>query len=109
MDYCFLGDEFGYKCIVLAGSERLTGMRFATVVPTKAVSGKFATDRVLYVIAEVRDSENKTITKNDQEHAIQYLINDLVSETAEGRAVLEEFPAKRSSRNGVVEWSMWEG
>ena len=41
-DYCFPGDEFGYKLTVLVGTERLTGMKFATAVPTKGSSGKFA-------------------------------------------------------------------
>jgi hypothetical protein len=34
-DYCFPGDEFGFKLTVLAGQERLGGMKFATAVPTK--------------------------------------------------------------------------
>jgi len=44
-DYCFPGDEFGYKLTVLAGEERLGGMKFATAVPTKGASGKFAGDK----------------------------------------------------------------
>ena len=34
-DYCFPGDEFGHKLVVLAGRERVTGMYFATGVPAK--------------------------------------------------------------------------
>ena len=46
LDYCFPGDEFGYKLAVLAGKERLNGMRFDTAVPTKGSSGKFSSDTV---------------------------------------------------------------
>ena len=108
LDYCFPGDEFGYKLTVLAGKERLTGMRFATAVPTKGASGKFATDRVLYFSQEVGDSENKIIIRSDQEPSIQCLIKDIVGERAEGRTVLEESPVKSSGSNGVVERGVQE-
>ena len=42
LDYCFPGDEFGFKLTVLAGQERLGGVKFATAVPTKRASGKFS-------------------------------------------------------------------
>ena len=45
--YCFPGDEFGFKLIVLSGRERVTGMSFATAVPTTGASGKFAVDKAL--------------------------------------------------------------
>ena len=83
-------------------------MRFATAVPTKGASGKFATDRVLDFIQEVGDSENKIIIKSDQEPIIQGLIKDIVGERAEGRTVLEESPVKSSGSNGVVERSVWD-
>ena len=44
-DYCFPGDEFGYKLTVLVGRERVTGMPFATAVPMKGSTGKFAADK----------------------------------------------------------------
>ena len=102
-DYCFPGDELGFKLTVLVGKERLTGMKFATAVPTKGASGKFATDRCLEFIGEVGDAENKVIVKNDQEPSIQYLVKDLVSESGEGKIILEESPVKSSGSNGVVE------
>ena len=46
-DRCFHGDEFGFKLIVLSGKERVTGMSFATAVPTKGASGNFAIDKAL--------------------------------------------------------------
>ena len=39
-DYCFPGDEFGFKLVVLAGREKVTGMYFATSVPTKGSIGE---------------------------------------------------------------------
>ena len=46
-DYCFPGDEFGFKLTILAGSERATGMKMATVVPEKGSSGKFSAGKCL--------------------------------------------------------------
>lgn len=39
-DYCFPGDEFGFKLTVIVGRERVTGMRFATAVPMKGSTGE---------------------------------------------------------------------
>ena len=102
-DYCFPGDEFGYKLTVLSGLERLTGMNFATAVPTKGSSGRFAVDKVLDFIEEVGDMNERMIVKNDQEASIQYFIKDLVEQRQEGRTILEESPVKSSGSNGVVE------
>ena len=46
-DYCFPGDEFGFKLTILAGSERATGMKMATVVPEKGSSGRFSAGKCL--------------------------------------------------------------
>ena len=62
-DYCFPGDELGYKVTVLVGTERLTGMKFSTAVPTKASSGKFAVDEALEFVAEVGDMGGEIILK----------------------------------------------
>ena len=45
--YCFPGDEFGFKMVVLAGREKVTGMYFATAVPTKGSIGRFSVDKVV--------------------------------------------------------------
>ena len=71
-DYCFPGDELGYKWSVLVGRERNSGMQFATAVPTKGSSGKFSVDKVLEYIEEAGDSNNSIIVKNDQEVSIQF-------------------------------------
>jgi hypothetical protein len=44
-DYCFPGDEFGFKLTVMVGRERVTGMRFATAVPMKGSTGRFALEK----------------------------------------------------------------
>ena len=46
-DYCFPGDELGFKLVVLVGRERITGMYFGTAVPTKGSIGRIAVDRAL--------------------------------------------------------------
>ena len=102
-DYCIPGDDFGYKLTILVGRERLSGMRFATTVPTKGASGKFAVDKCLEFIEEVGDTNGKIIIKNDQEPSMQYIIKDLVETREEGRSVLEESPVKSSGSNGIVE------
>ena len=40
-DYCFPGDELGFKLVILVGREKITGAYFATAVPTKGSSGRF--------------------------------------------------------------------
>ena len=97
---CFPGDEFGYELTVVVGTERLTGMKFATSVPTKGSSGKVAVDRASDFIAEVGDMDGQIIIKNDQEPSIQYFIKDLVESRESGRSHLEESPVKRSGRGG---------
>jgi hypothetical protein len=51
-DYCFPGDEFGYRLTILVGRERTSGMTFATTVPEKGSKGKFVADRCLEFFAE---------------------------------------------------------
>ena len=77
-DYCFPGDEFGYKLTILAGRERLTGLNFAT----EGSSGSLAVDKALDFIEEPRDINEKVIVKNDQEVTIQYFIKDLACAAA---------------------------
>ena len=62
-DYCFPGDEFGYKFTILVGHERLTGMKSAIAVPCKGASGRFVVDKCLEFIEEVGDANNKIIVK----------------------------------------------
>ena len=79
-DYCFPGNELGYKLTVLVGRERVTGMCMATVLPFKGSTGKFAADKVIEFIAECGNSSGDIIVKTDQEAAIAYLVKDIVLE-----------------------------
>ena len=54
-DYCFPGDEFGFKLTIFVGNERATGMKMATVVPTKGASGRFSAERILEFMEECGD------------------------------------------------------
>ena len=104
-DYCFPGDEFGFKLTVLSGKERVTGMHFASAVPTKGASGKFAVDKALQFMEEVGDTTSKVIVKTDQEPSIQYFVKDLIESRPQGQTVIEESPVKSSGSNGIVERS----
>ena len=102
-DYCFPGDEFGFKLTVLSGNEKFTGMHFSTAVPTKGASGKFASDKTVEFMEEIGDRATKVIIKSDQEPSIQYLVKDVIESRPEGQTVVEESPVKSSGSNGMVE------
>ena len=102
-DYAFPGDEFGFKLTVLSGREKVTGMNFATAVPTKGASGKFASDKAVEFMEEVGDRATKVILKSDQEPSIKFLVKDIIDSRPEGQTVTEESPVKSSGSNGVVE------
>ena len=48
---------------VLVGTERLTGMKMATAVPTTGSSGKFTVDKALDFIAEMGGMDGNIIIK----------------------------------------------
>jgi hypothetical protein len=105
-DYCFPGDEFGYRLTILVGRERATGMTFASVVPEKGSKGKFVADRCLEFFAECGCRNGDIILKTDQEPAIAFLIKDLVAERGDEqgcRTLVEQSPVGSSGSNGVVE------
>ena len=102
-DYCFPGDELGHKLTVLVGKEKTTGMSFATTVPTKGASGKFAVDKAIEYMEEIGDHTSKVIVKTDQEPSIQFFVKDLIESRPEGQTIVEESPVKSSGSNGVVE------
>ena len=108
-DYCFPGDELGFKWTVLVGKERLSGAVMATAVPMKGISqGKFVTDRCLDFIEENGDRENDVIVKSDQENAIEILVRDIVEDRPEGKTLVEEAPTMQSKSNGLVERAVQE-
>ena len=102
-DYCFPGDEFGFKWTVLVGKERASKCWMATAVPTKGASGKFNIDKCLEFNDENGDREGDIIVKTDQEPSIQYLIKDLIDDRRDGKTIVEESPKKSNGSNGIVE------
>ena len=102
-DYSFPGDEMGFKWTVLAGKERKSKSFFATAVPQKGASGRFASDKCIEFMWENGDAEGKVIVKTDQEPSIKFLVNDMIQGRPEGRTIPEEFPVKSIGSNGIVE------
>ena len=107
-DYCFPGDEFGFKVTVLVGRERNTGMTMGTVVPMKGSSGRFSAEKIVEFMGECGDGGMDVIVKSDQEPAIGVLMKDLVEvrgDTNARRTMIEESPVESKGSNGVVERS----
>ena len=104
-DYCFPGDEFGFKLTILAGSERATGMKMATVVPEKGSSGRFSAGKCLEFMEECGDGNCDVIVKTDQEPSIGILVQD-IKEMRESRTVVEESPVGSHQSNGIIERSV---
>lgn len=77
MDYCFPGDEFDHKLIVLVVIEKYTKMKKAVIVPSKGSTGSYATRMVMDLIAECGDKDRDIMVKTDQEPAIKFLADDL--------------------------------
>ena len=90
-DYCFPGDELGFKMAVLIGRERITGAYFATAVPQKGSLGRFAVDKAVDFIHGQGDTSARTIVKTDQEPATCTGARDLVEAREEGRTIVEKF------------------
>ena len=101
-DYCFPGDEFGFKWTVSGGKERMSKSWFASADPQKGASGRFATDKCVEFFEENGDGDAKVIIKTDQEPSIQYLVKDIVDTRKKGGTVVEESLVQSSGSNGVV-------
>ena len=102
-DYCFPGDEFGFKLTILVGRERVRGMCMATVVPTKGTFGLFEVQKIKEFMMQCGDDATDVVVKTDQEPAIKMLMEQLVKERAEGRTHVEESPVGSSGSNGIAE------
>lgn len=89
-DYCFPGDELGFKWTVLVGKERNTRAILATAVPEKGSTGMFAVDKCMCFINEVGDEATKVIIKTDQEPAMKYLVDEIVRGRPNGQTLVEE-------------------
>ncbi len=78
-------------------------MRFATAIPMKGASGRFASDKALQFMEEVGDKSSKVIIKTDQEPSIKHLVKDPVDSRTDGKTLVEMSPLKSSGSNGMVE------
>ena len=102
-DYCFPGNEKGFRVTILVGRERVTGMTMASVVPVKGTSGQYSVIKALEFIRECGAEEAEIILKSDQEPAIEALMKDVVKTRGEKITLMERSPAGSSGSNGVVE------
>ena len=62
-DYCFPGDEFGFKWTVLVGKERQSKAVMGTTIPMKGGTGAFAVDKCLEFVGENVDGKGNIIVK----------------------------------------------
>ena len=65
-DYCFPGDELGFKWTVLVGRERSCKSWMATAIPNKGSTGKFGVDKCLEFFEENGGAQGTIIIKSDQ-------------------------------------------
>ena len=72
-DYCFPGDEFGFKLTILVGRERVGGMCMATVVPTKGTNGMFESEKVMEFIRQCGDEATDVIIKTRSQPSTSWL------------------------------------
>ena len=107
-DYCFPGDEMGYKWVVLVGRERGSKGWMATTVPMKGGTGMFAIDKCMEFVEELGDKEGTIIIKTDQENSIEYMVKGIVEARGEGKTIVEESPVNSHESNGVVERAVQE-
>lgn len=98
MDYCFPGDEFDHRLMVLVVIKKYTKMKKAVVVPNNS-AGRYAAKLVLELIDECGDKDSDIILKTDQEPAIKLLVDDIFAnrtgdrrDVAEGQRGVERRP-----------------
>ena len=66
MDYCFPGDDFGFKLAILVVVERYTGMKAAIVVPRKGSTGNFVARRAIELMDGCGNKDMDIIVNTDQ-------------------------------------------
>ena len=103
LDYCFPGDEFGFKLTILVAVEKYSGMKASIVVPTKGADGSFAARQAIELINECGNKDADIILKLDQEPAIKYLVDDIMKNRTGAKTIPELAPEKSSGSSGVVE------
>ena len=114
-DYCFPGDELGFKWTVLVGRERLSKSWGCWAIPMKGYTeGRYAMQKVLEFIHENGDTDNRIIIKSDGEASIQFLVKEVVEARQQGckevkpRILVEQSPEGCSASDGVVEAAVQE-
>lgn len=76
-DYCFPGDEFGFKIAVLVGVESYTGVKLSLTVPRKGSTGDYAALNVTEYINECGNQDADIIIKTDREPAMRSECSDI--------------------------------
>ena len=103
LDYCFPGDDMGFKLSILVGVERDTGAKVSVVVPQKGTTRKYASAEVISFINGQGYAFKDVVIKSDQEHAIKYVIDDVCMARTGAKTVKVNAPTKVKGSNGVVE------
>ena len=107
-DYCFPGDELGFKWTVLVGREKGVKSVMATAVPEKGGHGIYARDKILEFMEENGDKTGDVVVKNDQGTAIKLLTQDVADGGRVGKSLVDESRVERHESNGVAERAVVE-
>ena len=67
-----------FKLSILVGVERDTGAKVSIVVPAKGTTGKYVSSEVVRFLNEQGCSMTDIVIKSDQEHAIKYVVDDVL-------------------------------
>ena len=92
LDYCFPGDDMGFKLTILLGAERGTGSKVSAVVPQKRTTREYASAEVVNFINGQGYAFKDVVINSDQEHAIKYVIDDVCMAMAGAKTVKVNAP-----------------
>ena len=102
-DYCFPGDDMGFKLAVLVGVERDTGAKCCIVVPQKGTTGKYASNEMVGFVDLQGCTFRDIVIKSDQENAIKYVVDDVCMARTAAKTVKTIAPLNSKGSNGIVE------
>jgi hypothetical protein len=103
LDYCFPGDDMGFKLAILVGVGRDTGAKVSVVVPQKGTTGKYASREVINFIDNQGCTFKDVVLKSDQENAIKFVVDDVCVARPGAKTVKINSPARVKGSNGVIE------
>ena len=103
VDYCFPGDDMGFKLSILVGVERDTGAKVSVVVPQKGTTGKYASGEVVSFMDNQGCTFKDVVVKSDQENAIKYVVDDVCMARTGAKTLKMNAPTKVKGSNGVIE------